>query len=390
MKTPSVTWRRRAVTGGVIAFVFAGVMAFGLLARPAEERRTTGPGVEPLPVAWRAVAWEPGYAVTRSFVGRVEARQASDAGFEIPGMVATVDVEEGDAVATGQRTATLDAKRLKAQRDELRAARDQAKARLELEDITLRRTRQAFERTAATQRELDLSEQAYLAAKAELQRAEAAVASLDVDIAKTEIRSPFDAVVAQRYVDTGRVVAAGTPIVRLLERKNPEVRIGVGGAAIDRIETGQVYGVQVRDRVVPGAVTAILPTRDRVGRAVDVLLTLDAELDGIRDGDLARVQLERRVEERGFWAPTQALTEGVRGLWSVYLLDEAASAADEAILRRVDVEVLHVDTDRVFIRGALDSGDRVVMGGHHRLAPGMLVRFADSPEPSSAAQGEQR
>jgi hypothetical protein len=54
--------------------------------------------------------------VARSFVGRVEARQESDLGFEIDGMVVGVEVEEGDIVEVGGVIATLGSERLRARR----------------------------------------------------------------------------------------------------------------------------------------------------------------------------------------------------------------------------------------------------------------------------------
>ena len=50
-----------------------------------------------------------------------------------------------------------------------------------------------------------------------------------------------------------------------------------------------------------------------------------------------------------------------------------ALAADDTLVRH-DVEVLHPDTDQVFVRGALIDGELVVARGLHRLAPGMTVR----------------
>jgi len=40
---------------------------------------------------------------------------------------------------------------------------------------------------------------------------------------------------------------------------------------------------------------------------------------------------------------------------------------------RVDLEVLHQTDSRVFVRGGLEEGDRVVKDGVHRLTPGTRV-----------------
>jgi len=40
------------------------------------------------------------------------------------------------------------------------------------------------------------------------------------------------------------------------------------------------------------------------------------------------------------------------------------------------VEVVHAEADRVFVRGTLRDGERVVATGLHRIVPGLLVRRA--------------
>jgi len=53
-------------------------------------------------------------------------------------------------------------------------------------------------------------------------------------------------------------------------------------------------------------------------------------------------------------------------------------------VERRDVEILHTESDtsgkgkalRVLVRGMLQPGDRVIVGGTHRIVPGQLVRPA--------------
>lgn len=253
--------------------------------------------------------------------------------------------------------------------------------------MTLRRTRKARETDAVSRQALDEADKTFGAATARLSQAEAAIASIDVDIKKTTIQSPFDAIVARRYVDTGRVIDAGVPVLGLLERDRPEVRIGLGGSAVDSVEVGRRLDVSIDGRVHQGVVAAVLPVRDRAGRAVDVVIELDVDLAKLRSGDLARLEIERTVEERGFWVPVQALTEGTRGLWSLYVFDAVAGRAGHATLRRAEVEVLHLETDRAFIRGPLEAARPFVSGGLHRVAPGMVVRI-DASESGDGASPE--
>lgn len=376
-------WLKRSATAGVLALIALGVAGFGLTVHSIPAVVEDGPGQESPVVATEAVRWQEGYEVTRYFVGRIEARQESDLGFELGGMVREVRVDEGDLVNAGDVVAVLDSDRLHAKRQELVAARDEARARLELAVLTLNRLAEALELNATSRQEYDNADKARAAAIAALDRAEAAIASIDVDIAKTTLRSPFDAVVSDRYVDSGRVVDAGVPVLRLFERVRPKARIGVAGGSVASVRQGNIVGIRVGEQEILGHVSAVLPTRDRRGRAVDVIVELDAELDGLRRGDLARLALTRPVESRGFWVPMQSLTEGTRGLWSLYTFGEPAADGATARLLQSHVEVLHVEADRAYVRGALHENQRFVARGLQRVAPGMAVR--DDAVPAASA-----
>jgi len=383
-------WLRRSATVAALALIASAVAAFARTVHSIPAVVEGGPGREPLVVATEAVQWQEGYEATRYFVGRIEARQESDLGFELGGMVREVLVDEGDLVGTGAVVAVLDSDRLRARRQELVAARDEARARLELAVLTLDRLTEALELNATSRQERDDADKTRAAAAAALDRAEAAIASIDVDIAKTTLRSPFDAVVSDRFLDSGRVVDAGLPVVRLLERVRPRARIGVAGGSVAVVQQGRAVEVLVGEQAIQGHVSAVLPTRDRRGRSVDVIVELDAELDGLRRGDLARLALTRPVESRGFWVPMQSLTEGTRGLWSLYTLGESEAEGPTPRLLQTHVEVLHVESDRAYVRGAVRQDQRFVARGLQRVAPGMAVRDdASLPDPASHARRDR-
>jgi hypothetical protein len=80
--------------------------------------------------------------------------------------------------------------------------------------------------------------------------------------------------------------------------------------------------------------------------------------------------LEQRIEDAGFWAPLSALREGVRGSWSVMAVETTAQG-DRTL--PAAVEVIHSDGARVFLRGTLPPGARIVAEVPDRVAPGQLV-----------------
>lgn len=364
---------RRTTLVALVVF-FAGLALVGLATAPrAAKQEVTA---TPLPVRAAPVTLETGYTVRREFVGRVEARRTSQVGFELGGLVNSVRVDEGDTVTAGQVLAVLDTRRLQARKAELEAARDQAAADVELSRLTRDRVQEASDLNAVSPQVRDEAELAVRAKAAGLERARSALASLDVELEKSRLTAPYDSLVAARMVDEGQVIGAGTPVLHLLESSRPEVRIGLAGAAVQAVEEGARQELRVDGRLVGATVRALLPLRQSSTRSVDVIFQLDAELTEFRSGDLAHLELPWEVEEPGFWLPLTALTESARGLWAAYVVRGAEG--DTAALERREFELLHQEADRVYLRGRMEAGDRIVLDGLHRLVPGQVVRIVDS------------
>lgn len=382
----SMGWMSRlgvtAVVAGGVAFGLSGVAAITAPhggADAALEARV-------LTVATMKARLAPGYEVRREFVGRVEARRESQVGFEFGGLVTAMLAEEGDLLEPGQVIARLDTARPKVQLKQLRGRRAELQANIDLARATRIRQEQLVKKGHSSQQRYDEARFDEQALFGRLQQVDAEIALVELDIEKSEIKAPFAAIVGERFADEGIVIAAGAPVYDLLERTNPEVRIGVAGDAVDGIAAGQQHALIVRGRRVPAMVRAVLPVRDRGTRSVDVLLTLHAPLNGIRHGDLARLEIARRLDQPGTWLPLTALTESSRGLWAVYVA--VGLTGDNSVLERRELEVLHQEADQVFVRGTLGDNEQVVVGGLHRLVPGQRVRITDTEDLLSAATWE--
>jgi RND family efflux transporter MFP subunit len=383
--------RRASVLAVVVVGLGAG--ALGLLVAPrlaAEKDPQADPGAPPLTVETRRVAPQAGYTVPRSYQGRVEAARRSKLGFELAGELARLTVDEGVRVAAGETLARLDTDRLQARRREVAAALDSARADRELARSTLERVRGAREANAVSAQRLDEARERLAAAEARVREAAARLESIDVDLAKSELTAPYDGLVAVRHGDEGDVVAAGQPVIELLQRAGPEVRIGVDAAAARRLSPGDVVALEVAGGTRDAAVEAILPERGQATRTVDVRFVIDAELGpDLRAGDVATLTLEREVRGQGVWLPLDALTAGTRGLWAVYVAAERDGDGAERTIQRRSVELLYQDGARAFVRGGFSEGTHVVTAGLQRLVPGQRVRLAEpdgtAPDDGGAA-----
>ena len=325
---------------------------------------------EPLPVetikAVRAVS----YTIDDRFAGRLEAARAVDLAFERPGLVVEVLAEEGDRVAAGDVLARLDTAALEAERAGLVAARDKAEADLDLARLTAERQATLRERGHAAAAQDDAARFGLNALEAEAARVLASIKRLDVDVAKSTLQAPFAGTVTARALDEGAIAAAGTPVLGLVEDARPRARIGLSAAAAAMLEPGDSVAAEAGGWAYTATLIALRPDMTERTRTVPALFAIGGEAPP-PFGEVVRVALPRTVAEAGFWLPRAALSEGRRGLWTVLTI--VAEAGGHSVGREA-VEVLHAEADRVFVRGTLEHGARVVAGGTHRVIPGQAVR----------------
>jgi RND family efflux transporter MFP subunit len=342
-----------------------------------------------LPVAVERVRIENGYDVTERYVGRVVSRRASDLGFERSGLLVEVTVDEGGTVTAGEFVARLHSTRLAAERDELRADRNhrQAKlreteARLQFARLTVDRRRALLQSSSVSrhafdeaEKDVDALEAALRADAAAIAQADAKIASLDVDILRSQIKAPYDGQVVARLIDEGTVVVAGTPVVRVIETGAKQARIGLASDAARRVRVGETYTLEIADEQISARLKAILAVVDAESRTVPAVFEFPDPDNRFRSGDLAHLVLASRVAGEGFWAPVTALVTARRGLWSVYSVSAAEPGSDSHRVERQEIQIIYTAADRVFVRGTLRDDAEIVASGVHRIVPGQRVRI---------------
>jgi membrane fusion protein, multidrug efflux system len=333
-----------------------------------------------LSVETRPITLQKSFIVKQTYSGQVQPRRRSELGFESSGRLVQVCVDEGSQIETGQLLARLDTQRLTAQRNELLAAQAEAEANLALADVTLRRMSSIVDKGGVSQQGLDEARETQRAAKAALTLAKQRIISIDIELEKSRLVAPYAATVILRSADEGQVLNAGQPILTLQERTTPEIRVGIAGRSLEQLEPGNTYPARWKNQAVMLKLRALLPLRTATTRTVDALFDpLDPPI-GMLAGDLVTLSLDSPVAQRGSWLPLSALTEGERGLWSVYVAtplegQSKDSAATHRIVRHT-VDLLYQSTDRVFVRGALEPNQQVVTTGLQRIVPNQQVRIA--------------
>ncbi|MCP9834848.1 MULTISPECIES: efflux RND transporter periplasmic adaptor subunit [unclassified Cyanobium] len=377
--------RPAAVAATATAATVAGLaVALGVVAL-----RPRPPVLRPLPVSLVTAQPVSQYLTSRDYTGEVVAGRSSSLGFELPGSLEQVLVEQGDRVERGQPLARLDRRRLLAQRQQLLAqqrvalaAVEEVRQQLILAELQRDRRRQLHAQGAISREDLDQQIHGSAALRSRLVQAESQVddaggrlRQIDVDLARSVLLAPFAGTVSRRLLDEGVVVSGGQALISLVEAAPQEVRVGVPPAVAQGLRLGERHPVQVGERRLLATVSALLPELDAGSRTTTVVLRLP--LDNLPVGATARLSLRRSERGDGFWLPTTALVAAEQGLWSVYVLAPAGTTPERGrqVVRRL-VDIVHSEGDRSLVRGTLRPGERVIAAGTQRVVPGVWVQEA--------------
>jgi len=319
------------------------------------------------------------YQIERQFVGLIEASQTTDLAFETGGTVQELLVQEGDTVRKGDALAILEQSSLKAQRDQLLASHQASALAVERADLALQRELDLSNKGYGSAEALDNARLSTKDASAALVRVEAQIREINVRLVKSVLKSPFDAVIGERLVDTGSVVANGQPVLRIYDESKLTARVGIPTDLQHVWNSGDTVRLVVDGREYIGRYAGNRPDVAAGTRVIETRFELQndgGDLPAV--GQLVQMYWEETEYISGYWVPVIALSEGKRGLWSVLRLDVEENTDDGdrqnelATVVREHVEVIHTDGDRAYIEASMSDSVQIADGGSDRVVPCLL------------------
>lgn len=231
------------------------------------------------------------------------------------------------------------------------------------------------------QKRLMLREPQLESARGSVASAEAALDTAKLNLSRTEVRAPFNALVIERNVNVGTRVANGTDLAVLAGTDAYWVELAVPAASLRWIDipgaSVRLYQEQVwgKDAFREGRVIRLLGDLDSAGRMARLLVEVADPLamespdrPALLLGAFLRAQIEGRRIDGGFAIDRSWLHDGDT-LWVM--------TADNRLDIR-PVEVLYRGATQVYLRDGLKAGDRLVTSDLAVPARGMPLRTAES------------
>jgi len=311
-----------------------------------------------------------------SFAGEVRARYETILAFRVSGKMIDRPVEVGDRVRKGQRVARLDSTDYRLGTEALNAQLISAQAERNFARDDLMRYRELLNQRVISPAEFDRHDTAYTTARERVVTLEAQLSQATNQLQYTDLLADRDGVVTGLEVETGQVVTAGQPVIKLARLDEKEIHIDIPEQRVAGIDLHQKVIVTLwadGNRRITARIREIAAAADPASRTYRVKATLLEGQDEARLGKTATVWIPVTPSPR-IAVPLSAVftPQNEPGRPRVWLVDEQAGT-----VRSVPVQLGEaLDGERIVVAGVV-SGQLIVSAGVQRLAEGQAVRVPE-------------
>lgn len=324
-----------------------------------------------------------GYESGYEFAGEVRPRIESQLAFRVGGKIVRRPAELGQRVQAGQVLAQLDPQDLRLATDAARAQVAAASSARDLASADYKRFAALKEQNFISAAELERRESTFRSAQAQLQQAQAQLASQGNQSGYATLVADVAGVVTAVEAQPGQVVAAGTPVLRLAQDGPRDAVFSVPEDQVTSVRVGSPVTVRVwaGNAALAGRVREVSASPDPATRTYPVRVALEGQPPPLGATVYVSPSSLGQAGTPVIKLPTSALRqEG--GVTAVWVLEPGTMK-----LRSQPVQVVTADGNDAVIGAGLRPGMLVVSAGVHVLSSGQLVTIyqARLPAPSGSA-----
>lgn len=300
--------------------------------------------------------------LSRTFFGKVVARQSVDMAFQVGGQIVEFPVIEGQLVSEGDMLAQLD-------QEQFSLALEQAVVQQDLAERTLDRLTKLRGNT--------VSQVALDDATTQLNLADIAFRQAERNLNNATLYAPFDALVAARDVDNYVTIGAGTPVVRLHDMSEVRIEIDVPEILFQTASKEKkvkfLAEFPAHDTPFPVQIREFNAETAKAGQTYRLTLGMAPRDElSVLPGSSVNVQVSATHENPGILIPATAIVAASDGALSVMRFTEGDD--DVGTVTATPVTVKPAPNGDFELLSGLSAGDLIVAAGASALRDGAAVR----------------
>lgn len=317
--------------------------------------------------------------------GTLEALNSADVVAKSSGKVASLAVDIGSRVSTGQTLMTLEADDLAASVQSAEASLENAKVTYDLAISKYQRGKELVQAAAISQADFEENyDGAFKKAAASLKVAQAALVQSQARYNETIIKSPLAGIVTARNINVGELAGSSTPIFSISNLDRVVVCVNVNEQQVNKFVEGQKVAVKVSavsQNPFTGVVTNIALAADVKTKAYPIKIQLDNKDHKLKPGMFAEILWENQLD-KSFLIPREAI-KNVDGKSSVFVLEKG-------VAKERQVETSATDGKNISILSGLHKGEKVIISNLDTLRDGMKVNTqSNQGGPQKNPQGKR-
>ena len=367
----------------------AGFFGLASMKKPPEEKEK----VDTTPiVAIETISLTP-LTLTVSSYGVVKPKYETDLVAQVTGQIVELSdiFVRGGFVKKGQQLARIDPSDYEAALIEAQANLASAQASLETEKAQAKVAEREWQRIKdMTPSELSLRKPQLAQEMARVKAAKAAVLRAERNLERTDIKSPYDALIENRNVGLGSFVTTGSPIGKLLGTAISEIRLPV---ADNQLQYLLNYGEQAQVKLIGtygGKDTlwsakiirneGVIDNTSRMSYLVAQIndpyhIESQSTKPPLRFGSYVNIEIIGKQLINATKIPRYLVVNG-----KVAILDE------NSMLRYAPVNIIREEDGEVVIAGGLQQGDRIITSSLDYPIDGMKLALM----PKEKSEPEQQ
>src|SRR5262245_55151433 len=256
-----------------------------------------------------------------------------------------------------------------------RADYDAAKAQ---HDVTQAQLNAARSQVAVAEAKANMARSQAEAGAAQVKGALAVLEGARIPLQDTTLKAPMNAVVLQRRVELGSLVAPGAPGFVLADTTSVKAMFGVPDLIVENLKVGSQINVTSEAALgtdFHGHITAISPSADSKSRVFEVEVTIPNPQNKLKVGMVVALALEQL--DLSAQSPVVPLSAIVRSkdnpnTYAVFVVEDR-DGKQTARIRNVNLGEAYGNT--VAVVNGLKAGERVVTTGATLLVDGERVKL---------------
>jgi RND family efflux transporter MFP subunit len=286
---------------------------------------------------------------------------------EIPGLLKSINVVEGQRVKKGDVLAIISDSGLVDQLQQL-------EIQLALAKTTYERQNRLWEQKIG-------SEMQFLQAKTQYLSLEKSIAQMKDQVAKTTITAPFDGIVDHLLADVGSSLAPGmTPVLRVINLDEMKVSAQVPEIHLNNIKkTAKVaVNIPVLNKTLPAEINAVGNFINPNNRSFRVEIGLENSTGDLKPNMTVLLNINDYKNEAAILVPSKNILEDQAGAKYVYTLENVAGQDGMYKAIKTFVKTGKSSDNKTEILEGLYAGDQLVEDGIRLVKDQQLVKIIQS------------